>query len=72
MQAYLDVAVTPEQERLVEAHIRACPKCRRKLVHLAQAANRLEDGDKASVGNDFTTRLIARLAAGELGDTELR
>lgn len=67
IQAYLDVAVTPEQERQVEAHIRACPKCRRRLVSLAQAANRIQDGDRARVANDFTARLIARLEAGEPG-----
>ncbi|MGE5560220.1 MAG: anti-sigma factor family protein [Chloroflexota bacterium] len=67
MQAYLDVEVTPDEERQVEAHIRACPRCRRRLVHLAQAANQLADGTRASVSKDFTHRLISRLEAGELG-----
>lgn len=57
LQAYLDAGVTAEQERAVEAHIRACLSCRRKLVELAQAVNALERTEPISPRAEFTLRL---------------
>jgi predicted anti-sigma-YlaC factor YlaD len=61
MQAYLDAAVTAEQERTVEAHIRACAYCRRRLVELARAVNALEGAEPISPRAEFTRRLYERL-----------
>ena len=57
LQAYLDAGVTAEQERVVEAHIRACPSCRRKLVELARTVNALERTEPISPRAEFTLRL---------------
>ncbi|HCW50829.1 MAG TPA: hypothetical protein DGR79_01990 [Clostridiales bacterium] len=57
LQAYLDGGVTAEQERAVEAHIRACPHCRRRLVELARAVNALERSEDLSPRPEFTRRL---------------
>ncbi len=61
MQAYLDAGVTVEQERAVEAHIRACPDCRRRLVELARTVNALERTGDVSPRADFTRRLFESL-----------
>ncbi len=61
LQAYLDAGVSPEQERAVEAHIRACPDCRRLLVELARAVNVLERTGAVSPRADFTRRLYETL-----------
>jgi len=61
LQAYLDAGVTVEQERAVEAHIRACPDCRRRLVELARAVNALERTGDVSPRADFTRRLYESL-----------
>lgn len=61
LQTYLDSGVTPEQERAVEAHIRACPDCRRRLVEMARAVNALERTGDVSPRADFTRRLYETL-----------
>jgi len=61
LQAYLDAGVTPEQERAVEAHIRACPECRRRLVELARTVNALERQGPVAPRADFTRRLYETL-----------
>lgn len=61
LQAYLDAGVTSEQERAVEAHIRACLACRRRLVELARAVNALERTQDVSPGAEFTRRLYEAL-----------
>jgi anti-sigma factor RsiW len=61
MQAYLDGEVTPEEERQVEAHIRACQVCRHRLVDLARTANRISDDQRIDPSEDFTRRLLAQL-----------
>lgn len=61
LQAYLDDGVTAEQERAVEAHIRACPSCRRRLVEMARAVNALERSADVSPRAEFTRRLYETL-----------
>jgi anti-sigma factor RsiW len=61
IQAYLDTAVTAEEERMVERHIRGCLACRRRLVELAQAINALERTVQLTPRQDFTKRLLERL-----------
>lgn len=61
LQAYLDAGVTAEQERAVEAHIRGCIDCRRRLVQLAQAVNALERSEPIPPRAEFTQRLYATL-----------
>jgi len=61
LQAYLDAGVTAEQERAVEAHIRACPVCRRRLVELARAVNALERSQDIPPRAEFTQRLYEAL-----------
>ncbi|MEW6032551.1 MAG: zf-HC2 domain-containing protein [Bacillota bacterium] len=61
LQAYLDASVTAEQERAVEAHIRACLECRRKLVELARAVNALERSEPLPPRAEFTRRLYEAL-----------
>lgn len=61
LQAYLDSGVTAEQERAVEAHIRACPYCRRKLVAMARVVNALERTSDISPRAEFTRRLYEAL-----------
>lgn len=57
LQAYLDADVNAEQERAVEAHIRACIECRRKLVDLARAVNALERTQSLTPRQEFTRKL---------------
>jgi anti-sigma factor RsiW len=61
LQAYLDAGVTAEQERAVEAHVRACPSCRRRLVDMARAVNALERSGDVSPRAEFTRRLYETL-----------
>ncbi|RJQ08628.1 MAG: hypothetical protein C4551_04865 [Bacillota bacterium] len=61
LQAYLDSSVTAEQERAVEAHIRACVFCRRKLVEMARAVNALERTGDIPPRAEFTRRLYEAL-----------
>lgn len=57
LQAYLDYSVTAEQERAVEAHIRGCPSCRRRLLSLARTVSALERADRVPPRVEFTLRL---------------
>lgn len=61
LQAYLDTEVTPEEERTVERHIRACASCRKRLVELAQTIKRLEKTGELTPRQDFTRRLLERI-----------
>jgi len=61
LQAYLDTAVTPEEERMVEKHIRSCASCRRRLVELAQTIRTLEKAGELTPRQEFTRRLMDRL-----------
>jgi len=61
LQAYLDTAVTAEEERIVERHIRACPACRQRLIELARTVNALEEAEDLTPRQDFTVRLRERL-----------
>lgn len=71
LQAYLDTAVTPEEERMVERHIRACLACRRRLVELAQTIRRLETTDKLTPRQEFTRRLMDRLQQERAAEPEV-
>jgi anti-sigma factor RsiW len=62
LQAYLDTEVTADEERMVERHIRGCAACRRRLVELAQTVNRLRESEHLTPRQEFTRRLMERLA----------
>lgn len=61
LQAYLDANVNAEQERAVEAHVRACLDCRHKLVELARAVNALERTQPLTPRQEFTRKLYAAI-----------
>ena len=61
IQAYLDTEVTPEEERMVERHIRSCIACRKRLVELAQTIRQLEKTGELTPRQDFTRRLLERI-----------
>jgi len=62
LQAYLDTEVTADEERMVERHIRSCAACRRRLVELAQTVNRLKESEQLTPRQEFTRKLMQRLA----------
>lgn len=71
LQAYLDTEVTPEEERMVERHIRACSTCRRRLVELAQTIRRLEKTQRLTPGQEFTRKLMDRLQQERTAEREV-
>lgn len=67
LQAYLDGEIGPDEERKLEAHVRLCPSCKKKLFSLQRLITSIEGLDEAKPGGDFTKRLIERLP--ELNDS---
>lgn len=61
LQAYLDTAVTAEEERIVERHVRSCLACRKRLIELARTVEALEGAEDLTPRQDFTVRLWERL-----------
>ena len=61
LQAYLDGEIGPEEERKLEAHVRLCPSCKKKLFSLQGLITSIEDLDEARPDEGFTKRLIERL-----------
>ncbi|MDQ7793463.1 MAG: zf-HC2 domain-containing protein [bacterium] len=61
LHSYLDARVDPNQERMIERHIRSCAHCRRRLVELARAVNLMEDQQLVGPGPDFLRKVFAGL-----------
>lgn len=61
LQAYLDATLSMAEEDALEKHLRACLRCRSRLVALARTANTLRDAPRAHATEDFTRRLFDRL-----------
>ncbi len=61
LQAYLDGELGPAEERKLEAHVRLCPSCKKKLFSLQRLITSLESIDEVGPEGDFTKRLLDRL-----------
>ncbi len=60
LQAYLDGEIGPDEERKLEAHVRLCPSCKKKLFSLQRLITSLESMEDARPAGDFTDRLLER------------
>ncbi|MEW6723783.1 MAG: zf-HC2 domain-containing protein [Bacillota bacterium] len=64
-QAYLDDALSPDEERQLERHLRGCVFCRKRLVDMARVINRISDAKPVAPSADFTRRLLEKLGRDE-------
>lgn len=62
LQLYIDHRLTVEQVRILEGHIAQCQVCRTELALLEDVADSLRDFDYVAEPEDFTLRVMRRVA----------
>ena len=61
LPAYLERALPPEEEKLIEAHVAACPNCRITLENLVQAGKLVRELEEAEPPPWLKQRVMARV-----------
>lgn len=65
LQAYLDRALEPAAEKLVQAHVEKCPTCQQNLEILEMVALSLDNLPELPLGKDFSHPVVEILQAQE-------
>ena len=67
LHAYLDNELSPEQTRLVDNHLDACPDCRLELTRLQRLKLTLGGITSPNPGHDYFRQLQDKIAARTIG-----